>query len=70
MSEKNRIDCNPRSNLYKDMCAFLREFKASTKGPVKTLILGDWNEECIGKSNSKKICDEFGFVNIFDIQHL
>ena len=29
------------------------------------MLVGDWNEECIGKSNSKKICDEFGLVNIF-----
>ena len=29
------------------------------------MLIGDWNEECIGKSNSKKLCNEFGIVNIF-----
>ena len=29
-------------------------------------MLRDYNEECIGKSNCKKLCDEFGFVNLFD----
>jgi hypothetical protein len=28
--------------------------------------LGDWNEECKGTSASKKLCKEFGLVNIFD----
>ena len=28
-------------------------------------MIGDWNEECIGQSNSKKLCNEFGMVNIF-----
>ena len=29
------------------------------------ILIGDWNEECIGMSNSKQLCDEFGLVNIF-----
>ena len=29
------------------------------------MLIGDWNEECIGRSNSKKLCDEFGLMNIF-----
>ena len=29
------------------------------------MLIGDWNEECIGKSNLMKLCDEFGLVNIF-----
>ena len=29
------------------------------------MLIGDWNEECIGKSNSKKLCNKFGLLNIF-----
>ena len=29
------------------------------------MLIGDRNEEYIGRSNSKKLCDEFGLVNIF-----
>ena len=29
------------------------------------MLIGDWNEECIGRSNLKKLCDEYGLVNIF-----
>ena len=28
------------------------------------MLIGDWNEECIGRSNSKQLCDRFGLVNI------
>ena len=47
------------------MCAFLRNLISTTSGTVKPLLLGDWNEECIGKSNCKKLCDEFGLVDLF-----
>ena len=29
------------------------------------MLIGDWNEECMGRSNSKQSCDEFGLVNNF-----
>ena len=29
------------------------------------MLIGDWNKECIGRSNSKKLCDKFGLGNIF-----
>ena len=32
-------------------------------------MIGDWNEECMGRSNSKKLCDKFGLVNIFHGKH-
>ena len=29
------------------------------------MLIGDWNGECIGRSNSKQLRDEFDLVNIF-----
>ena len=29
------------------------------------IILGDWNEECSGMSNSQKLCDVLGLVDIW-----
>ena len=68
LSEMNRNDCDPRRNFYKDMCKFIKSFEKKEKKndkQVLPMLIGDWNEECIGKSNSKKLCDEFGLVNIF-----
>ena len=50
------------------MCKFIKKFVKKEKNNDKQILpmlIGDWNEECIGKSNSKKLCDEFGLVNIF-----
>ena len=65
LSERNKVDHDPRRNFYTDMCAFLRNLISTTPGTVKPLLLGDWNEECTGKSNCKKLCDEFGLVDLF-----
>ena len=47
------------------MCKFLRKFEKKTEQKVLPILIGDWNEECMGHSNSKKLCEEFGLVNIF-----
>ena len=65
LSERNRNDCDPRRNFFKDICKFLHRFKEKTDKQVLPILIYDWNEECIGKSNSKKLCDEFGLVNIY-----
>ena len=65
LSEKNRNDCDPRRNFYKDMCKLLWWFEKKTDKKVLPMLIGDWNEEYIWKSNSKKLCNEFGLVNIF-----
>mmetsp|Transcript_56991 Transcript_56991/g.64451 ORF Transcript_56991/g.64451 Transcript_56991/m.64451 type:complete len:119 (-) Transcript_56991:2-358(-) len=64
-SERNRNDCDPRQNYYKDMCKFLRQFQKKTDTRVLLILIVYWNKECIGKSNSKKLWEEFGLVNIF-----
>ena len=64
----NQNDCDPRRIFYKDMCKFIKTFVKKEKKndkQVLQMLNGDWNKECIGKSNSKKLCDEFGLVNIF-----
>jgi hypothetical protein len=38
--------------------------KANTN--VIPIIMGDWNEECKGSSNSQIICNELGLVDAFD----
>ena len=50
------------------MCKFINSFVKKEKKndkQVLPMLIGDWNEESIGKSNSKKLCDEFGLVIIF-----
>ena len=69
LSERNRTDTDPRRNFYRDMCKFLQKFKKDTEQKVRPLLIGDWNEECMGSSNSKKLCDEFGLANIFHGKH-
>ena len=64
LSERNKTDCDPRKNFYKDMSNFLRKFGREIEQKVLPILIGDWNEECMGRSNSKKVCDEFGLVNI------
>ena len=51
-SERNRTDCEPRRNFYNNMCKFLREFEKETEQKVLLILIGDWNEECIGRSKS------------------
>ena len=65
LSERNRNDCDPRQNFYKDMCKFLRRFRKKSDKKVLPMLIGDWNKECMGRSNSKKLCNKFGLVNIF-----
>ena len=47
------------------MCNFIRSFEKKNNEQVLPMLIGDWNEECIGTSMSKKLCDEFSLVNIF-----
>ena len=65
LSERIKTDCDPRRNFYKDMSKFLQKFEKETAQKVLPILIGDWNEECMGRTNSKKLCDEFGLVNIF-----
>ena len=51
------------------MCKFLQIFEKETEQTVLPLLIGDWNEECMGRLNSKKLCDKFGLVNIFHGKH-
>lgn len=67
LSETNRVDRDPRRNFYRDLKLFLN--KHLTEDEDKTVIpilVGDWNEECKGTSNTQKLCDDFGLVNIFE----
>ena len=64
LSERNRNNCDLRQNFYKDMCRFLQWFQKKTDKRALQILIGDWNEECIGKSHLKKLCNEFGMVNI------
>ena len=71
-SQRNRNNCDPSRNFYKDMCKFIRsfkkknekqvlqQFKKKTDKKVPPMLIEDWNKECIGKSNSKKLCNKFG----------
>ena len=65
LSERNRKDCDPRRNFYKDMCKFLKRFEKEAEKKVLPMLIGDWDEECVGRSISKKLCNKFGLVNIF-----
>jgi hypothetical protein len=66
LSEMNRTDKDPRRNFYRDLKKFMESFLTNEESSVIPFIIGDWNEECKGSSSSKKLCDEFGLVNIFD----
>ena len=66
LSELDRQDMDPRRNFLKDLKAFLHEMLDDETRTVMPIILGDWNEECKGTSNSQKLCDEFGLVDVWD----
>jgi hypothetical protein len=66
LSEMNRTDKDPRRNFYRDLKKFMESFLIDEESNVIPFIIGDWNEECKGSSTSKKLCNEFGLVNIFD----
>ena len=73
LSEMNRNDFDPKRDFYKDMCKFIKKFVKKEKKNDKQfvpILIGDWNKECIGKSNSKVLCDKFGLVNIFQRKFL
>ena len=65
LSEMNRNNCDSRQNFYKDRCKFLRQFQKKIDKRVLPMLIGGLNKECKGKSNSKKLCNEFRLVNIF-----
>ena len=44
--------------MYKFIKNFAKKEKKNDK-QVRPMLIGDWNEECMGKSNAKKLCDEF-----------
>ena len=69
LSEMNRIDKDPRRNFYRDLKKFMESFLINEVSTVIPILLGDWNEECKGTSTSKKLCEEFGLVNIFERLH-
>ncbi|OEU15138.1 hypothetical protein FRACYDRAFT_239817 [Fragilariopsis cylindrus CCMP1102] len=66
LSEMDRPDTEPRRNFYRDLKEFIEGFVNGDGTNVVPMIIGDWNEECKGTSNSQKLCNEFGLVNIFD----
>ena len=47
------------------MCKFQRQFQKETDKVMLPLLIEDWTEECMSKSNSKKLCPKFELVNIF-----
>ena len=66
LSEMDRTDKDPRRNFYRDLKKFMESFIINEVSTVVPILLGDWNEECKGTSTSKKLCEEFGMVNIFE----
>ena len=58
------VICNETST--KTCVNSFKDSKKKTDKKVLPMLIGDWNEECIGRSNSKQLCDEFGLVNNFN----
>ena len=50
--------------MYTFIKNFVKNEKKNDK-QVLPMLIGDWNKKCIRKSYAKKLCDEFGLVNIF-----
>ena len=69
LSTQNRTDRNIRSNFYKDLRKFLTIQTNRPNVECSPIIMGDWNEECKNTSNSRKICDEFGLVDLWHYKH-
>ena len=64
-SERKRNNRDSRQKFYRGMYKCIQRFKTKTDKQVLPMLIGDWNKKCIGRSNSKKLCDKFGLVNIF-----
>ena len=53
-----QMDCpslDPRTNFLTDLKAFLHKHINTPHTNCIPIILGDWNEECSGTSNSQKL---------------
>ena len=66
---EGRNDLNPRTNFYKDLKQFIRSQLAANPGHRSVIIMGDWNEQCQGNSNSNKLCHDFGLVDLWNVKH-
>ena len=69
LSTQNRTDRNIRSNFYKDLRKFIKIKTTRLNVECSPIIMGDWNEECKNTSNSRKLCDEFGLVDLWHYKH-
>ena len=67
LSESDRADKDPRRDFYRDIKNFLSQYvnNENNDNNVIPILIGDWNEECKGRSNTQKLCDDFDLVNIF-----
>jgi hypothetical protein len=66
LSEMDKTDTNPRRNFRRDLITFNKSKVNKANTNVIPIIMGDWNEECKGSSNSQIICNELGLVHAFD----
>ena len=48
LGEKDRQDKNPRRNFFRDLRDFLNEILVNSEETIVLILLGDWNEECVG----------------------
>jgi hypothetical protein len=67
LSKSDRVDKDPREKFYQDIKTFLTKYLCNddSEDNVVPILIGDWNEECKGRLNTQKLCDDFGLVNIF-----
>ena len=63
--ELDRNNTDLRRNLLRDLKLFLRKKLNDETRHIKPIILGDWNEECKGTSNSQKHYVKFRMVDIW-----
>ena len=55
--QEKENECDPQRNFYKNMTKLLWRFKKKNDQKLCSIIIREWNEECIGRSNLKKLCD-------------
>ena len=63
--EMNRRDTDPRKNFYKDLRKLIYDHTSRSDITTIPILMGDFNEECQGTSNSSKLCSEFNLVDIW-----
>ena len=65
LAQMDRPSLDPRPNFLSDLKSFLHKHINIPHTNRIPIILGDWNEECSGTSNSQKLCDVLGLVDIW-----